>query len=62
MCTLRGWSYAIWYFRDTQISKKSRWLGYYKKTKDELQELRREANTIDSMDNENVAVVSVLML
>jgi type III restriction enzyme len=33
-----------------------------KKTKDELQKLRHQANTIDSMDNENVAVVSVLML
>ena len=33
-----------------------------KKTKDELQRLRIEANTIDSMDNKNVVVVSVLML
>ena len=33
-----------------------------KKTKDELEKLRIEANTIDSMDNKNVVVVSVLML
>jgi len=33
-----------------------------KKTKDELNRLRIQANTIDSMDNKNVAVVSVLML
>ena len=33
-----------------------------KKTKDELQKLRHEANTIDNMDNKNLAVVSVLML
>jgi len=33
-----------------------------KKTKDELEKLRIEANTIDNMDNKNVVVVSVLML
>ena len=33
-----------------------------KKTKDELQSLRREANTIDNIDNNKVVIVSVLML
>ena len=33
-----------------------------KKTKDQLEQLRKEANTIDSMDNNKVVIVSVLML
>ena len=33
-----------------------------KKTKDQLEQLRKEANTIDSMENNKVVIVSVLML